>query len=62
MLKNIGGNNEWLKYLTLYSLYDANAIVTGELELIAICLPFAAITVVLYSLGVIVFSRRNLYL
>jgi len=62
MLKNIGGKNEWLKYLTLYSLYDANAIVTGEQELIAICLPFAAITVALYSLGVIVFSSRNLYL
>lgn len=62
MLKNIGGNNEWLKYLTLYTLFDANAIVTGEQELIAVCLPLAAITIVLYSLGVLVFSRRNLYL
>jgi len=62
MLKNIGGNNEWLKYLTLYSLFDANAIVTGQQELITVCLPFAAMTIVLYSLGIIIFSRRNLYL
>ncbi len=62
MLKNIGGNNDWLKYLTLYSLFDATAIVSGKQELLGICLPFAAVAVVLYSLGVIVFSRRNLYL
>jgi ABC-2 type transport system permease protein len=62
MLKNIGGNNEWLKYLTLYSLFDANAIVTGQQELITVCLPFVAMTIVLYSLGIIIFSRRNLYL
>jgi ABC-2 type transport system permease protein len=62
MLRNIGGNNEWLKYLTLYSLYDANAIVTGQQELISVIPPFAAVTIVLYSLGIIIFSRRNLYL
>jgi ABC-2 type transport system permease protein len=62
MLRNIGGNNEWLKYLTLYSLFDANAIVTGQQELISVIPPFAAVTIVLYSLGIIIFSRRNLYL
>lgn len=62
MLNNIGDDYRWLQYLTLYSLYDANAIVTGEQEITAICLLFAAIALVLYSLGIIIFSRRNLYL
>ncbi len=62
MLKNIGGSSEWLKYLTLYALFDAPAIIAGEPDIVLIISTFAAITIILYSLGIIIFSRRNLYL
>ena len=62
MLRNIGDRFEWLKYLTLYSLFEPNDIVTGEQEILLISLVFAAIALLLYSLGIFIFSRRNLYL
>lgn len=62
MLRNIGDSNQWLKYFTLYSLLDANAIVTGEQSIITLCLVSAAIFLALYGAGIIIFNRRNLYL
>jgi ABC-2 type transport system permease protein len=62
MLRNIGGSPEWLKYLTLYSLFDASAIVTGEQTVTLASLNFAAMAIILYSAGIFIFSRRNLYL
>ncbi|MDW7729812.1 MAG: ABC transporter permease subunit [Bacillota bacterium] len=62
MLRNIGDSNQWLKYLTLYSLFDANAIVTGEQSIITLCLISSAIFLALYGAGIIIFSRRNLFL
>jgi len=63
MLRNIGDRFEWLQYLTLYSLFTPEAIVTGEQDaLVVICLVFIAIAVLFYSTGIIIFSRRNLYL
>jgi ABC-2 type transport system permease protein len=62
MLKNIGSSSEWLKYLTLYSLFDAPAIVAGEQNIALLVIIFVAITLVLYGLGIVIFSRRNLYL
>ena len=62
MLRNIEGSPEWLKYLTLYSLFDASAIVTGEHPVTLAILNFAAMAIILYSAGILIFSRRNLYL
>ncbi len=62
MLKNIGENHEWLKYLSIYSLFDPHEIVTGDEPVTMVCLIFAGIALVLYSAGIAIFSRRNLYL
>lgn len=63
MLRNIGDRLEWLKFLTLYSLFSPESIVTGEQEgIVIICLVFVAIALLLYSSGILIFSRRNLYL
>lgn len=62
MLRNIGDNYGWLKYLTLYTLFDPHAIVTGEQALVQTCLIFSGIALVLFGGGIFIFSRRNLYL
>lgn len=62
MLRNIGDRFEWLQYMTLYSLFEPHDLVTGEQEIVLIGLAFIAIALLLYSLGIIIFSRRNLYL
>ena len=62
MLRSVGDNYLWLKYLTLYSLYDPNGIVIGEQSILPISLVFGGITLVLYGAGIAIFSRRNLYL
>ncbi len=63
MLRNIGDRFAWLQFLTLYSLFNPEGIVTGEQEgLVIICLAFVAIALLLYSAGIFIFSRRNLYL
>ncbi len=62
MLRNIGDRFEWLQYLTLYSLFEPHDIVTGEQEIILISLVFVGIALLLYSLGIFIFSRRNLFL
>jgi ABC-2 type transport system permease protein len=62
MLRNIGGNYDWLRYLTIYSLFNPHAIVTGEESVLTVSLLFAGIALALYSAGIFIFSRRNLYL
>ncbi len=61
MLRSVGEKADWLKYLTIYSLFDAGAIISGEQSIILTSLGFAAITLLLYSSGIIIFSRKNLY-
>ena len=62
MLRNISDSYPWLEYLTIYSLFDPPQIVAGEQSVVLISLVFAGITMVLYGSGIIIFSRRNLYL
>ena len=62
MLRNIGDNYDWLKYLTIYSLFNPHAIVTGEESVLTVSLFFAGTALILYSAGIYIFSRRNLYL
>lgn len=62
MLRSVGEGFEWLKYLTLYSLFDPNAIATGEEAILPLCLVFAAIALLLNGAGIIIFNKRNLYL
>lgn len=62
MLRNISNSYEWLRYLTIYTLFDPVEILAGEQSIITICLVFSVITLILYSAGIFIFSRRNLYL
>ncbi len=62
MLSNIGDNYTWLEYLTIYSLFDAHDLVSGEQSVTVLFLVFTAIALALYGSGIIIFSRRNLYL
>jgi ABC-2 type transport system permease protein len=62
MLRNISDKYEWLQYLTIYTLFNPEAIVAGEESVLAISMAFTAIALALYSAGITVFSRRNLYL
>jgi ABC-2 type transport system permease protein len=62
MLGNVGNRFEWLRFLTIYSLFEPNKIVTGGESIIFNNLVFATIAFVLYTLGIVIFSRRNLYL
>ncbi len=62
MLRNIGGNYDWLQYLTIYSQFNPHQIVSGEEPVLQVCLIFAGIALVLFSAGIAIFSRRNLHL
>lgn len=62
MLRNISNNYPWLEYLTLYSLFNPQEIVAGEQSMVAVYLIFAGIALALYSGGIFIFSRRNLYI
>ena len=62
MLRNVSGQYSWLEYLTIYSLFDASAIITGEQSPLGPVLFYVAITLLLYGAGIYIFSRRNLYL
>ncbi len=62
MLRNVGDSYGWLKYLTIYSLFNPHEIVTGEQSIVTLCLVFAGIALALYGAGIFIFSRRNLYL
>ena len=62
MLRNINANYDWLQYLTIYTLFDPLEILSGEQSLLLICLIFGGGGFLLYTAGIIIFSRRNLYL
>lgn len=62
MLRNVGDNTDWLRYLTLYSLYNPMELAMDSSFPGGTLLVFALIGIVLYSLGPLIFSRRNLYL
>ncbi len=62
MLRNISDKYEWLQYLTIYTLYNPEGIISGETAVLSVSLVFVAMALVLYGAGVTIFSRRNLYL
>ncbi len=59
MVSDIGEGTEFLKYFSLYTLFDPNTIITGEgfgLSFIIL----GAIAIVTYSIGIITFQKRDL--
>lgn len=60
LLTNMGMGHEWLRYLTLLTLYDPAKILYGQQSVFMVSLVFAAIAAALYSAAIHVFSRRDL--
>lgn len=62
MLANVGGSAKWLKYVTCFTLFDAEGIVAGQGSAAAGAAVLLAGAVVLYGLGVLVFERKDLHI
>ncbi len=62
MLTNVAPNYEWLRYLTLFSLYRPGEVVAGEQAVWLNAAILVGIAVILYGGGVYVFDRRDLSL
>jgi ABC-2 type transport system permease protein len=59
MIANMGGKLANLKYFTIFTLFSTNDIIEGK----SVALPvliLAAIAIVLYSISIFTFSRRDL--
>lgn len=59
MLANMGGNLENLKYFTLFTLFNANDIIAGKNVVFPI-ITLAIVGIVLYGMGIYIFSKRDL--
>jgi len=59
MLSNMGGNLENLKYFTIFTLFNAMDIVTGKSVVFPV-LILLAVAIVLYSIGIYIFSKRDI--
>lgn len=60
MLSNMGDNLENLKYITLYTLFPAQRIVSGEGDIILSNLGLLLLTVLFYILGAQRFIKKDL--
>lgn len=59
MLSNVGDATKFFKYLTLYTLFDTEKIISGG-SFIYSYLLLATIGVVLYACAILVFKKRDL--
>lgn len=60
VLANMGMGYEWLRHLTLLTLYNPGSILHGEQSVLIVSLVFAGIAALLYGAGIHIFSRRDL--
>jgi len=59
MLANMGGKLENLKYFTLFTLFNTTDIIAGN-SIVSPVLILLAVAIVLYGLGIFIFSKRDL--
>ena len=62
MLANVGGDAEKAKYFTFFTLYNPDDIIAGGGESVVSILILLIGAVILYTLGIIIFDRRNLHI
>lgn len=62
MLSNIGGKAEKLKYLTFFTLFDPDGMIAGDGMAAAGAVVLFIGAVVLFGLGALCFSRRDLHI
>lgn len=59
MISNMGGKLENLKYFTIFTLFNANDIIAGNNIAVPVSI-LIAIAVILYSVSIFIFSKRDL--
>lgn len=62
MLSNMEGSMEWLKYMTILTLFDSNKLISGDNEAYLMLGGLAIIAIVCSIIGVAVFKRKNMSL
>ena len=60
MLAGMSGSYDWLKYMTIFTLYEPASIISGEQVNIARFVGLLGISTVLYVSGVVIFRRKDL--
>lgn len=60
LLGNMGGKLENFKYFTIFSLYDTNKLINGEIFGTYMILILLGIGILLYIIGILRFSKRDL--
>lgn len=62
MLSNMGEKLDWMKYLTLYSLFSGDEIISGSGGVLGSNLILIGLGICFYSIGVSKFIKKDLYL
>lgn len=62
MLSNMQGSMEWLEYLTLLTLFDPAKLIAGNSDGYLMLGGLLVVTLICYSVSVIVFNRKNMSL
>jgi ABC-2 type transport system permease protein len=60
ILSNSTSNVEWLKYLTLFTAFQPLDIVKGTMNVPLVSFGLGIAGIVLYTLSIVIFSKRNL--
>jgi len=61
MLANMGGKLENLKYFTIFTLFNTNDIIAGKSVVFPVII-LGVVGIVLYGVGIFIFSKRDLSL
>jgi len=59
MLANMGGRLENLKYFTIFTFFNTNDILAGK-SIVTPIIILAAVAIVLYGIGIFIFSKKDL--
>lgn len=60
LLANMGGKLENLKYFTIFTLFDADKLIKGEVSGIWMFMILLAVGIILYVTGILRFNKRDL--
>ena len=62
MLANVGGTAEKAKYFTFFTLLNADGLIAGKSSAVLGVVILLAGAVLLYTLGILAFNKKDLYL
>lgn len=61
MIANAGDSLSWVKYFTMYTLFDPNEIIAFSARSTFSAIALIGIAVILYGAAILVFDKKNLY-